>query len=112
LASTSSTPSEHRLAIRDGIGYCLQRRNLRRTVRIAAIVGLILTLINQGSVIAAGDAAAATWIRCAVNSVVPLLVSNAGLLSGRPGGANRRPHDGPRHHDPRDLVAGPRRASG
>jgi hypothetical protein len=77
------TPSERRLAIREGIDYCLQRRNLRRTLRIAAIVGVILTLINQGSVIAAGDATTATWIRCALNFVVPFVVSNAGLLSGR-----------------------------
>jgi hypothetical protein len=70
LASTSSTPSERRPAIRDGIDS--------------------LTLINRGSVIAAGDATAATWIRCALNFVVPFLVSNAGLLSGRSGGADRR----------------------
>jgi hypothetical protein len=78
------TPSERRPAIREGIDYCLQRRNLRRTLRIAAIVGVILTLINQGSVIAAGHATTATWIRCALNFVVPFVVSNAGPLSGRP----------------------------
>jgi hypothetical protein len=85
LASTSSTPSDTPLArARGACAYCLQRRNLRRTLRIAAIVGVILTLINQGSVIASGDATTATWIRCALNFVVPFLVSNAGLLSGRP----------------------------
>jgi hypothetical protein len=34
-------------------------------------------------VIAGGDATAATWVRCALNFIVPFLVSNAGLLSGR-----------------------------
>jgi hypothetical protein len=70
LASTSSTPFERWLAIRDGVDS--------------------LTLIKQGSVIAAGDATTATWIRCALNFVVPFLVSDAGLLSGRSGGADRR----------------------
>ena len=63
--------------------YCAQRRHLRRTVPIAVVVGIILTLINQGSVIADGHATAATWVRCALNFVVPFLVSNAGLVSAR-----------------------------
>jgi hypothetical protein len=63
--------------------FCAQRRNLRRTVRIALVVGVVLTLINQSGVITAGHATAATWVRCALNFVVPFLVSNAGLVSGR-----------------------------
>ncbi len=63
--------------------FCLQWDHLRRTLRIALIVGVVLTLINQGDVIAAGDATTATWARSGLNFVVPFLVSNAGLLSGR-----------------------------
>ncbi len=63
--------------------FCLQRRNLKRTLRIALVVGLVLTAINQGGVIAGGDANLATWIRCGLNFVVPFVVANAGLLSGR-----------------------------
>jgi hypothetical protein len=85
LASTSSTPSEtsalHR--VREACAYCLQGRNLWRTVRIALVVGVILTLINQSGVLFAGHATTITWVRCALNFVVPFLVSNAGLLSGR-----------------------------
>jgi len=69
--------------IREACAFCAQRRNLSRTIRIALVVGIVLTLINQGSVIAAGHATAATWVRCALNFVVPFLVSNAGLLSAR-----------------------------
>jgi hypothetical protein len=47
-----------RLRARAAITFCLQRRNLRRTLRIALVVGVILTLINQGGVIAGGGAAA------------------------------------------------------
>jgi hypothetical protein len=50
---------------------------------IAIVVGIVLTLINQGSVIAGGHATAATWVRCTLNFVVPFLVSNAGLLKAR-----------------------------
>ena len=63
--------------------FCLQWHHLRRTLRIALIVGVVLTVINQGGVIVAGDATTATWVRCGLNFVVPFLVSNAGLLSGR-----------------------------
>jgi len=65
------------------VAFCAQRRNLRRTVRIALVVGLLLTLINQGAVITSGHATAATWLRCGLNLVVPFLVSNAGLLSSQ-----------------------------
>lgn len=64
------------------MAFCLELRNLSRTLRIAFIVGLVLTAINQGGAIACGDAGGATWIRCALNFVLPFLVSNAGLLSG------------------------------
>jgi hypothetical protein len=67
--------------MREAFAFCAQRRNLSRTIRIALVVGIILTLINQGSVIAAGHETLATWVRCALNFVVPFLVSNAGLLS-------------------------------
>jgi hypothetical protein len=68
---------------RAAVEYCLRRRNLSRTLRIALFVGLVLTLINQGTVIVAGEPTTGTWVRCALNFVVPFLVSNAGLLSGR-----------------------------
>jgi hypothetical protein len=82
------TPASHRhsgrlSAAREACAFCLQRRNIRRTLRIALVVGVLLTVINQSGVIAAGHATTATWVRCGLNFVVPFLVSNAGLLSGR-----------------------------
>lgn len=68
---------------RDAIQYCRQPAHLRRTVRIALVVGLVLTTINELDVILRGEAVAATWVKCAVNFVVPFVVSNIGLLSGR-----------------------------
>jgi hypothetical protein len=68
---------------REAVSFCIQRRNLRRTLSIALIVGIVLTAINRGAVISSRHATTATWIRCALNFVVPFLVSNAGLLSAR-----------------------------
>ncbi len=87
--TTRTTSPGRRSSVRNGTGirealaFCAQRRNLRRTVTIAIVVGILLTLINQGSVISAGHATVATWVRCALNFIVPFLVSNAGLLSAR-----------------------------
>ncbi len=50
-------------------------------IRVAATVGTILTVVNQGSVIVGGDATVATWIRVAVNYLVPFIVSSVGYLA-------------------------------
>jgi hypothetical protein len=68
---------------REALRYCLQRRHLRRTARIALVVGIVLTAINQLDVILRGDATTTTWVKCGLNFLVPLVVSNLGLLSGR-----------------------------
>ena len=73
--------------IRQALAYCGRRAHLRRTVRIALVVGVVLTTINQLDVILAGDATAVTWVKCGLNFVVPFVVSNLGLLSGRPSNA-------------------------
>jgi hypothetical protein len=68
-------------AWRAALAYCGRREHLRRTIRIALVVGLILTAINQLDVILAGDARTITWVKCGLNFVVPFVVSNLGLLS-------------------------------
>lgn len=65
--------------------YCRRPSHLRRTLSTALVVGIVLTAINQGSVLLGGDVGAATYVRCALNFVVPFVVSNVGLLSGRDG---------------------------
>jgi hypothetical protein len=54
---------------------------LRKTLKIALIVGTLLSLINQGSVIFGGDATTTTWLRVGLNYVVPFCVSSLGFLS-------------------------------
>ena len=73
-----------RSAIAEAIAYCARPEHLRRTGRIALVVGVVLTLINQSGVLFGGHPSTITWIRCGLNFVVPFIVSNLGLLSGRP----------------------------
>lgn len=54
---------------------------LPTAVPVALIVGTILTIVNQGTIIADGDATIATWIRVVVNFVVPFIVSSIGYLA-------------------------------
>jgi len=67
----------------EAIRICFRREHLRRTIPIALVVGTILTLINQLDVIVKGDATTLTWIKTCLNYVVPFIVSNLGLLTGK-----------------------------
>ncbi len=67
----------------DAIRICLRPEHLRRTIKIALVVGTILTAINQGDVILGGHATFVTWIKTALNYCVPFVVSNLGLLAGK-----------------------------
>jgi thiamine transporter ThiT len=66
---------------REACRLILRGLTLRTGVKVAAVVGTILTIVNQGSVIAGGDATAVTWIRVAVNYLVPFFVSSIGYLA-------------------------------
>ena len=68
---------------RSAVAYCAEPAHLRRTVRIAFVVGLVLTAINQLDVLLRGDATTLTYVKCGLNFVVPFVVSNLGLLAGR-----------------------------
>jgi hypothetical protein len=68
---------------RAALAYCGRREHLRKTIPIALVVGIVLTAINQLDVILGGDATAGTWVKSGMNFVVPFIVSNLGLLSGR-----------------------------
>ena len=82
---------------REAVAVCCQQVVLRRTARIALLVGTILSAVNQGGVILGGDASGVTWLRVAANYVIPFCVSNAGVLSATraaPGGGGK-PGPGP-----------------
>ena len=76
--------------MREALGICLRREHLRRTIRIALVVGTVLTIINQADVILGGDATAITWVKTGLNYCVPFIVSNLGLLAGKRAEAERQ----------------------
>jgi hypothetical protein len=67
--SDEATP--WRLALSDGVP--------RRAFFIAVIVGTILTLINQGDVLLAGETP--NWIKLVLTYCVPYVVSTHGAVS-------------------------------
>lgn len=69
---------------REAISHVLRPAHLRRTLLIAMAVGTFLTLANQGDVILAGHMGTGTAVKVATNYLTPFVVSNLGLLSGRP----------------------------
>jgi hypothetical protein len=71
------------MTVGDALRICFRREHLRRTVKIALVVGTLLTLINQLDIIVKGDADILTWVKCALNYCVPFVVSNLGLLAGK-----------------------------
>lgn len=89
--------------VRAAVAYCLKPEHLRRTVAIALAVGTLLTAVNQGEVILSDQATLGTWLKAGVNYAIPFLVSNLGLLSGRPApdgpDARLRPGDAAGRHD-------------
>ena len=68
---------------REAFGVVFLRSTLRKTTRIALVVGTLLSLINQGSVIFGGHATDATWIRVGLNYVVPFCVSSSGFFASQ-----------------------------
>jgi hypothetical protein len=74
-----SEPLRTRIAV--AVEICCARPTLRRTTRIALVVGLVLTAINEGDSFLHGDVSAATGIKMALNFVVPFVVSNLGVLA-------------------------------
>ncbi|MFA5885127.1 MAG: nitrate/nitrite transporter NrtS [Acidimicrobiia bacterium] len=67
---------------REALGLFLRGATVRTGVRVALVVGTVLSLVNQGQTIANGSATVGTWVRVAVNYMVPFLVSSYGFLAG------------------------------
>lgn len=50
---------------------------------VSAVVGTVLSAVNQGDVIVSGEAGAGTVIKIGVNYVVPFTVASIGFLGAR-----------------------------
>ena len=61
----------------------LTGRTARVAAPVAAVVGTLLSLLNQGYRLMDGSADRGTWIRVGLNYVVPFSVSSYGYLTAR-----------------------------
>jgi hypothetical protein len=64
--------------------------HLRRTGFITLIVGIWLTVFNQGDVFWASELDGWLWIKVALNYLTPFVVANLGLLSKESEKSTRR----------------------
>jgi hypothetical protein len=67
-------------AWREAPPVVLYRPHLRKTVRIALIVGTVLFVINQLDVVVRGAATPVVWLKVVLTYLVPFCVSNLGIL--------------------------------
>lgn len=60
----------------------LRGRTARTATPVAVVVGTVLSAVNQGEVLLAGDGGTGTWVRIGINCLVPFCVASVGFLSG------------------------------
>jgi hypothetical protein len=84
---TSPTLARQEIGFRAGeIAKCLlcavrHPPMLRRSLRVAAVVGTILTLLNQGDIILAGEWETALYWKIPLTYCVPFFVATFGALA-------------------------------
>lgn len=78
LIQTMETPTWSNW--REALRVIAYPAHLRKTIRIALIVGFILFAINQMDVVLRGQATPTVWIKSGLTFLVPFCVSNLGVL--------------------------------
>jgi hypothetical protein len=77
--------------MRDAILFCLRREHVRWTLRVALVMGVVYTAVNQADVIVRGDGDVLLLVvKVPLNFLAPFVVANIGLL-----GSRRRATDAP-----------------
>ena len=61
--------------MKEWIALALEPSVRRRAVKVAGIVGTILTVINHGDVLLYGQATTTVWVKIALTFVVPYCVA-------------------------------------
>lgn len=74
----------------EAIALFLRGRTARAAVPTAAIVGTVLSLVNQTSVVLESETTWATWVRMVTNYAIPYCVASVGYLA-----AHRQPRSRP-----------------
>lgn len=65
------------------IALFVRGATLRPCLPVAAVVGCVLSAINEGARIASGHVGWPTWVQVGLNFVVPFLVSSYGYLTAQ-----------------------------
>ena len=65
------------------IALFVRGTTLRPCLPVAAVVGCVLSAINEGARIATGHAGWPTWVQVGLNFLVPFLVSSYGYLTAQ-----------------------------
>jgi hypothetical protein len=65
------------------LGSCDDCGFTRPCLPVAAVVGCVLSAINEGARIAAGHTGWTTWVQVGLNFMVPFLVSSYGYLTAQ-----------------------------
>jgi hypothetical protein len=76
---------------RTALRWCLQRPQLRLTVPITAVAGIVLSLVNMGGMLMDGTIDLGVCLSCAADFLVPFLALNLALLVGLRLQRRRRP---------------------
>jgi len=71
---TWSTPIE-------AVGLIVRGATVRTAIPVAVIVGTVLSIVNEGQVVASGHAGATTGIRIGVNYAIPFVVASIGYVA-------------------------------
>jgi hypothetical protein len=82
--SPGPTPARSRLG--KMIALFARGATLRPCLPVAAVVGCVLSAINEGARIASGHAVWTTWVQVGLNFVVPFLVSSYGYVTAQTAG--------------------------
>jgi len=67
----------------EAVGLFLRGHTLRTAIPTALIVGSVLCAVNQGTTLLEGQTTGGTWVRMAINYLVPFIVASIGFLGAR-----------------------------
>jgi len=83
VGSTSELATAARLRgqLRGALQFCCGRRQLAVTVPLALVVGVVLSLVNQGGMLLQGQFDVGMCVMCATDVLVPFLAVNTALVA-------------------------------
>jgi hypothetical protein len=66
---------------RAAVGWCLQKQQLRLTLPITFVAGVVLSMVNMGGMLMHGRIDLGVCLSCAVDFLVPFVALNLALLT-------------------------------